>query len=986
MDDFRSQNNTDNNHGQPATFMSMEGVPSVARPCGAFVQDLKKSFLESDKIPYDIPLLECILDAAGLTELYRHQELVLERILKRITPANVDDLAQCDTLLATAVGSGRSTVAYIACCYRVLAYAENTLLLAPNTVTAKRTSEKIKNIIEFLGFSYAIQVNCLNEEAPNKPQGISEIVVATPAQLARLFEENRNEQVPPEFFSFVSLIIMEDIHEYTGIYGSNVAALMRCINLLLARHANYPIILATGMPYANITAFTQSLVNRRFSQQGGILTEDRAGSTSKKLCLLNLDGSADHSLSKQVNSLISSFVKTENGRMKNAKRTFCFLFDISAISSVDFVQSIQTIQDDLKRAPSEDGFRNGDNIELYACDQKLGVPIAKINIGGHQEVLDDKFDLQKLIAGKKRPLQDLGTISPVDALLELLEQKRSCSDTFERLVIFVYSSFDEEIPASISSEFRKHYEKLSFERHVAIDLYYISLGLEPHVSLRTMVNRVGGRCEEINQQVTDKSTIKPPTKIWVEDNVQNRPIVVFCQNDLIAVEDVVNFPGIPSHILLYPRYTFPGIEDEVFRPQEKYIASPEDLLRCQCMIIVGWNGSPPLLNHHLRHIGKNDAAVCILNTPSPLACVSPEEWTSSITAVPQDRLNCNPYAFNTGLRAVRYMSRYESLSYDEANYIAYGKWKTDATARHLMKRLEHYEEIELFNDAILTKKVGGASTSSLWKSFHVAANPLKLKNSGIASEEAWFIDETALLRDVPVSGSIVLNGNLQNVKQIYEDELEIEPTHQHVYAFPDYNTLIEELATQESQFQSISELGDARLEKVTVNIQATLNGTIICKSAIAGSTTTKRTNERSIHFSVPGVKLILNHSIQPGGLLALENMLWFFLNSFVHSERRTVITHCVPEKNLIYLFDGTFDGNGLDSLLMDDPSFFSYILETGIHALARCQCTTGCIKCLEMPSKTSVKEEHKICKKAIIEFICKVSKEYQPLFKSFVDR
>lgn len=991
--------------GQIHRIETVDATAVVTTSCQEFLDNLKKFQVQSDCLIYDVSTLENILQAAGITEISLYQQEALKRLLKRTSGVPSD----IDTLILTSPGSGRTTLGCVVACYRVLAFAENTMVIAANAVAGREVHQKIKTIIREMGFDYAIEIDYLGDTPSSASEGLPEILVATPVQLARLFEENSKERLSPVFFSCLSLILMEDIHEYIGIYGSNVAALMRCVRLLLERHNNTPVFLCTAMPFDNIEAFAQELIGRQIPKQGGVLMQGKGGETRKTvvfwdapLSLYEADSSSikRQGLKEDLESLLTFLAPYGLAEPVRAPRRFCFLLDASAIPKcpVEYKKVLESLIRDMEVGTQPVRLRKGDIIEYYFYSQRLSsIASYVVTDSGifHSENSGEAFDVKdlqtKLMAA---PREQSG--SALASLIEYLGIVLNCSggeESLSRIAVFIYSASEENITETAFVEARKRVQALTVQKHIPVDMFHIALGLSADPKLGLFVKSIGGQSLGLDQ----KERLEPPSKIWKTDTFDNRPVVVFCQDDSLTTSDIVNFEGARGRVFLYPSYGFPGIEGPSFVPNYDYVATTEKMLRCQHMIVAGWNGSPSYLRQMLRHVGKNDAYIFIVGMPNPLNQLMQKEWEILSEETPPDCLATNYYSFEAGVRAVEYFCRYDALSFEESARIVYGgqpDGKNDR-AEELKRRLHSSPCVHLIGDNLVSPK---DAVPLFWKYFHVAHKPMKL------SAGNWFLDETILLREVAVNNTLIINGNSQNITTITDTGIEITPSNRRNMVSPIFSLNITE-TDGDAPMRQISELSGAHMKPVRIHVRAVINGIRTFSNKDCVSYEEVSVTDRACEFDTQAIKITFGQDVSVAVLTALENIFFIYANALIRGERKGCLAYSLPEQKTLYIVDVVSDGSGIAALFVNYPRLLNMILRLSTHGAIHCACgdapfseetdtcvtlpyvpdDSGCAFCLYAPAKPTGLQADSMRKKEYLEFICNSNHEWKQFYDAWTN-
>ncbi|MFB6171585.1 MAG: DEAD/DEAH box helicase [Haloarculaceae archaeon] len=173
------------------------------------------------------PRLASALDDAGIDELYAHQARAIEAVREG---RNV--------VLATPTASGKS-LAYTAPAFeRAMARGATTLYLAPQVALIDDQAETLSALARDLGFGSKVDVDrYTGRQSQSEKQAIRDrrptVLLVTPDMLhygllphaRRLWEW---------FFSRLETVVVDEVHEYRGVFGSHVALVLRRLARLCA--------------------------------------------------------------------------------------------------------------------------------------------------------------------------------------------------------------------------------------------------------------------------------------------------------------------------------------------------------------------------------------------------------------------------------------------------------------------------------------------------------------------------------------------------------------------------------------------------------------------------------------------------------------------------------------------------------------------------------------------------------------------------------
>lgn len=158
-------------------------------------------------------------------KIYLHQKMALEKF---INGKNI--------CLTTGTASGKSLVFYLAA-IEMLAKNPNARIIAiyPLKALGKEQEERWIKAMKNAGIN--VNIGRIDGQVPlNKRNEIlknSNVLVITPDVFHAWFMYNLNDKAKMRFLSMLSLIIVDEVHNYTGVFGSNCALLFRRIQHIL---------------------------------------------------------------------------------------------------------------------------------------------------------------------------------------------------------------------------------------------------------------------------------------------------------------------------------------------------------------------------------------------------------------------------------------------------------------------------------------------------------------------------------------------------------------------------------------------------------------------------------------------------------------------------------------------------------------------------------------------------------------------------------
>lgn len=179
-------------------------------------------FFPIDFLPSDSPVMRMVSGAPYDGKVYKHQYLALKS-------AKAGD----NICLATSTASGKSLVFQMTA-INLLTQNPQALVLAlyPQKSLAKEQTERWQKAIQAAGLVWKIKVERIDGDVkvPLRAGLLreSQIIIMTPDVLhAWLLKDLAKNK---EFVRRIALVIIDEVHTYTGVFGSNSAYLFRRLN------------------------------------------------------------------------------------------------------------------------------------------------------------------------------------------------------------------------------------------------------------------------------------------------------------------------------------------------------------------------------------------------------------------------------------------------------------------------------------------------------------------------------------------------------------------------------------------------------------------------------------------------------------------------------------------------------------------------------------------------------------------------------------
>jgi len=286
----------------------MDGVgarASSARGIAAFLaavhadEDLSRALRHASALPAEPPgrvALDALPEASrevararGISALYPHQARALAELR-----------AGRDVVLATPTASGKSLVYALPALEAALADPEaHALFLFPLKALEQDQAKKLAADAEALGLDPERSVAIYDGDTPpsrrakirNNPPSV---IVTTPDMLhLGLLPHHMSWE---RFFRGLSLVVVDELHSYRGIFGSHVAQVLRRLDRVCAFHGVRPRFVCASATVANPGELAQLVTARTPS----VVHADGAPRTQREVLLFNPAGTSPYSAAARL--------------------------------------------------------------------------------------------------------------------------------------------------------------------------------------------------------------------------------------------------------------------------------------------------------------------------------------------------------------------------------------------------------------------------------------------------------------------------------------------------------------------------------------------------------------------------------------------------------------------------------------------------------------------------------------------------------------
>lgn len=294
--------------------------------------------------------------AARTPQLFTHTDLHLSntslQYLKKSFPRGIyrhqkraiSTYSASDVCLATPAASGKSAAFYVAA-IETLVKDESARILAiyPLKALGREQEERWRTALRSAGLDVAVGRVDGQVPVPQRPEivGKSRVVVATPDILHAWLLSNLASAPVQMFLRRLALIVVDEVHAYTGVFGSNAAFLFRRIQHLARLFGQNLRFICASATIANPSGHLKKLLGREFI----VIGEEHDTSPRYEITVKMLVPPRSRDLLTEVSELLESVAAASNNR---------FIGFVDSRKQTELISSILA-----RRAEAEEGEEQG---------------------------------------------------------------------------------------------------------------------------------------------------------------------------------------------------------------------------------------------------------------------------------------------------------------------------------------------------------------------------------------------------------------------------------------------------------------------------------------------------------------------------------------------------------------------------------------------------------------------------------------------------
>ncbi len=231
----------------------------------------------AEGLPAALEPLRPLLRARGIDRLYSHQA----RALRLLAEGH-------DVVLATPTASGKSLVYNLPVLARALEDPEaRALYVFPLRALEQDQARRLREDIEALGLAEgAPRVEIYDGDTPSaRRRRIREdpphVLITTPDMLHLGILPNHDSW--KRLLSGLRMLVIDELHSYRGIFGSQIAQVLRRLDRVAAHHGSRPQLVAASATVANPGELASQLTGRSVE----VVREDGAPQPKRQVVMLN---------------------------------------------------------------------------------------------------------------------------------------------------------------------------------------------------------------------------------------------------------------------------------------------------------------------------------------------------------------------------------------------------------------------------------------------------------------------------------------------------------------------------------------------------------------------------------------------------------------------------------------------------------------------------------------------------------------------------
>jgi DEAD/DEAH box helicase domain-containing protein len=243
----------------------------------------------AEKLPDGFEMLRPLLDRSGIQQLYTHQARAIEHIE-----------AGDNVVLATPTASGKTLVYNLPMLKRALVDSNRrALYVFPLKALEWDQRRRLEDDLHELGsLASEIRVEIYDGDTPQSRRRAirddpPQILITTPDMLhAGILPHHASWK---KFFAGLTIVALDELHTYRGIFGSHVAQVLRRLERVTRFHGTAPQYVASSATVANPGELASALTGQPFR-----VVEDNGAPRQRRQVLMFRPSGSPYSLAAQL--------------------------------------------------------------------------------------------------------------------------------------------------------------------------------------------------------------------------------------------------------------------------------------------------------------------------------------------------------------------------------------------------------------------------------------------------------------------------------------------------------------------------------------------------------------------------------------------------------------------------------------------------------------------------------------------------------------
>jgi len=213
--------------------------------------------------------LESTLRERGIDRLYGHQAAAIEAVREG---RNV--------VLATATASGKSLAYTVLAFERALDHTGTTLYIAPQVALINDQADTLSDLARGLGFGSRVTVaQYTGRQSRSEKQDVRDrqptVLLTTPDMLHYGILPH-SHRLWDWFFERLETVVIDEVHEYRGVFGSQVSLVLRRLNRVCERFDANPAVVCCSATIGNPVDHAATVTGQSPSSFASITTDESA--------------------------------------------------------------------------------------------------------------------------------------------------------------------------------------------------------------------------------------------------------------------------------------------------------------------------------------------------------------------------------------------------------------------------------------------------------------------------------------------------------------------------------------------------------------------------------------------------------------------------------------------------------------------------------------------------------------------------------------